>query len=101
MLDKDLLNNLAIIIVAVIVGLVGYFRKRNKPQEPSPVLTGIGLGWLEKEQTERLLSSVDQQAKALTRIADSIEELADQRETKRDDHIQELLKRISEMEKRR
>lgn len=98
MLPSDLLNNIAVLIVAILVGLYGYF-KRPKRQTPQLTVTGaaIGLSWLEREQAERMLSSIDTQAKAQVRIASALESLADKKTTDMGDDIKTLVDQVEEL----
>lgn len=93
MLDSDFLNNVAVLVVAVIVGLIGYFRRPRK-KGVTTTMTAIGLGWLEREQTERMLSSIDGQAKAQVRMAEALEAMADKKANEMTDQLKELVEQV-------
>ncbi len=90
-MDRELINNIALFIIAVIAGAVGYFRRR--PTNPDPIMS-VGLGWMEREQTERMLKALDNQAIALTRIADALVMITDHRTNNMAERMDELMEKI-------
>lgn len=65
-LTAELLGAAGAAIVIILAGASNYLRSLKAPHEPpSAMLAGIGLGYVEREQMERLVAAV-------TRIADAI-----------------------------
>ena len=81
-LTPEILANAAVGLL-VIVGAVGvYLRGRRLPAKVDPILAGVGLGYVEKEQMERLIAEVKRIADAITDkntadINDKLEHLAE------------------------
>lgn len=82
-----------VFIGAATAAYVGY-SKRWPAKPGSPVLTGIALGYGDKEQTERLITEVRG-----CRIA--LEALADKRVDEMEHMQKELLERLDAQERRR
>lgn len=95
-MDREIINNLALFFVSVIVAFIAYFRRT--PAIKDPIISSVGMGWMEREQTERMLRALDDQAKSLIRIADYLEKLTDQRSNNMSDRIDELMEQIKKME---
>lgn len=91
-MDNEAVNNIALFVVALIVAVVGYFKR--KPPIPDPIMTSIGLGWLEHEQTERMLKALDDQASALKTIAKCMTDITDQRSQDMAERIDVLMKKL-------
>lgn len=97
-MDREIINNLALFFVSVIVAFIAYFRRA--PAIKDPIISSVGMGWMEREQTERMLRALDDQAKSLIRIADYLEKLTDQRSNNMSDRIDELMEQIKKMEEK-
>ena len=70
-LTPELLGT-GVVGLIVVIGAVGRYLSslRAPPPPQGPVLTGIGLGWSDREQTERMFAMIERIAKALETIAD-------------------------------
>lgn len=103
--SNEALSAIAFFIVALVMGFVGY---KKQPQVVSPpntqaatvVSAAIGMGWLERDQAERLLAYVERQAKATERCAHALEKLADEDAHEMKDKIDQLMDTMRENERR-
>lgn len=102
--DNETLSAAAFFLVALLAAAWGYLKKPPTPAAPAATGTvisaAIGMGWLEKDQAERLLSYVERTAKAQERIAIATEALADKRSNEMKDAIEELMDVMREKERR-
>lgn len=94
---SELVATLGTVLGALFVALIAvanYLRTKEKPQQQSTaVLTGIGLAFGDKLQTEELIKQV-------TRIANGIDVLADRRTDDMADMQKELIERMDRAEAR-
>lgn len=96
--QNEIIANAGFLIAAVLAGLWGYYSRPKKADQPqNQVMTAIGLGWLERQQTEMFLSSVERCAKAQERIATAVEILADRRQIEMEDHLEDMAKKIDQL----
>ena len=72
----------------IIMGLVGYLKKRPEPAEANPVLASVGLELGNRMQMDELIKSVD-------RIGDILE---DKKQAGIKEGLKEILERMDEME---
>lgn len=96
-MDNEAVKNIALFVVALIVAVVGYFKRKPPIPDPimtDPIMTSIGLGWLEREQTERMLKALDDQASALKTIAKCMTDITDQRSQDMAERIDVLMKKL-------
>lgn len=103
MLDNETLSAIGFFIAALIAGLWGYFRKPATPPASASgtvITAAMGMGWLEKDQAERLLALGEKTAKQQERMAHALETLADKRTNEMKDAIEELMDVMREKEKR-
>lgn len=100
--DKETLSAIGFFFAAVIVGLWQYFRnpRQQTTSASTMVSAAIGMGWLERDQAERLLSYVERQAKATERCAQALEKLADEEAHEMKDRIDQLMDTMRENERR-
>lgn len=100
--NNETLAAAAFFIAALLAGLHQYFRRAPAaPAVPGTVLTAaIGMGWLEREQAERLLAGVERQAKAQESCAASLAVLADRSQDEMKDKIDELMDTMRDNERR-
>lgn len=93
--DNETLSAAAFFIVAILAAAWGYMKKPSMPPTSaaagSLVSAAIGLGWLEKDQAERMLGYLERNAKAQERMASSLEALADKRTSEIKDTIEDLM----------
>ncbi|WFR98731.1 hypothetical protein [Rhizobium tumorigenes] len=73
----------------IIMGLVGYLKKRPEHAEANPVLASVGLELGNRMQMDELIKSVD-------RIGDILE---DKKQVGIKEGLKEILERMDEMEK--
>lgn len=102
--DNETLSAVGFFLAAILAGLWGYFKK---PPAASPMTTAgtvmtaaIGMGWMEKDQAERMLTSVEKLVKHQERMAEALEALADRRASEMKDTIDELMDVMREKERR-
>ena len=89
---NNILTLTGVFLGTAIAAYVGYSRKwPTKPVDP--VLAGVGLGFGDKEQGERLISE-------MRRCADSLEVLADKRTDEMAEMHRVLLDRLDAQERR-
>lgn len=103
MLDKETLSAIGFFSAAVILGIWQYLKDPKKPPVAtagSMVTAAIGMGWLERDQAERLLSYCERQAKAQERCAQALEKLADEEAHEMKDRIDQLMDTMRENERR-
>lgn len=87
--DNETLRNAATFIIFMFAGLWAYFRSpKQSPPTQSPVLTGVGMEFGNREQTERLIAAVN-------RVAD---EIANRKTDEMTDTMKELLERLRRKE---
>ena len=93
-LTPDQIGTFGVALV-IIIGAIGtYLRSlREKPRGLDPVLAGVGLGFGDKEQTERLIALHE-------RIATALEILADKRTDEMADMHRALLERLDAQKRR-
>ena len=89
-LTPELLGTAAVGIIVILGAIGNYLRTRQQPTHVNPIATGIGGGFLDREQMERLVVNT-------ARIAAAVETIADRRQT----DMQETLHEIAEQMKKR
>lgn len=83
-LTPELLGTAAVGAVVVVGAIGNYLRTlRERPRGLDAVVAGVGLGFGDKEQTERVIAVLDRCAKALEALAD-----------KRTDEMEEMHKTL-------
>ena len=94
-LTPELLGTAAVGAVVILGAIGNYLRSlREKPKpDVHPVLTGVGIGWGDRDQTERMITQ-------FTRIADSVAILADKRTDEMEEIHKTLLARLDMQERR-
>lgn len=80
--SNEVLASAAFFVVSVLAAAWSYWRKPPALAKPDPVLTGVGLEFGSREQTERLIAEVKRIADALTDkntagINDALEDQSD------------------------
>jgi hypothetical protein len=93
-LTPELLGT-GIVGLIIILGAIGnYLRTRDKPpQHDASLVAGIGIGWGDREQVERMIA-------LFGRIATALEILADRRTEEMEEIHRTLLDRLDARERR-
>lgn len=97
-MPADFWTNAGVLVAATIAMLAGYYGPKvfAKPDaaKHDPVLTGIGLAFGDKDQTERMIGFLE-------RIAKAAEALANHRQAEMTEKMDELLERLEQAERKR
>jgi hypothetical protein len=72
MFDNDTFLMVGGFVAAFLAGLFGYFKRPKEMTRVDPVLSGIGLEYGNREQSERLIVEAKRQADALVRCAEQL-----------------------------
>lgn len=102
--SNETLAAAAFFIAALLAGLHQYLRKPSAPPTAAGTVmsAAIGLGWLERDQSERLLTYMERQTKAQERLVEIFDDKKTHAVTDRIDDLMEMLRdkeqRISRLE---
>ena len=89
--QPDFWANAGVLIAAAVAALAGYYGPRvfgkSPPAKVDPVLSGIALALGDKEQSERIIATLE-------RIARALEAIADKRQNDMQETLEELVASI-------
>jgi hypothetical protein len=102
--QAETLTNIGYTVGYILLGIIGaraaYRMTPKRSTDHNPMLQGIGLGWVDRDQMERLIDGLEVMGVQITRIADQVISSADMSKQAADARIAKLLEHIEEQDRK-